>query len=124
MAWPGKNPSTPTFGNINLTETMTNLLKLIQNQIHISSRHGPVNASSPTLSNINLTQVIASLLVVWKITKKWLRNLYFHSYNFYMSYKLFSCLTSFSRGGPVNSSTPNFYNISLTETLPNLLFAI
>ena len=40
------------------------------------------------------------------MTEKGCINLYFHSYTFYMSYKLFSYLGSLSCFCPVNSSTP------------------
>ena len=58
------------------------------------SRRGIVNPSSLTFSNINLTQVMTNLLVVPKITEKWLQNVYFHRYNFNMSCKSFSSLSS------------------------------
>ena len=87
------------------------------------SRRGLVNPLSPTFPNINLTQAIAKLLAVWKITQKWLQNLYFYRYNFNISYKSFFYLTSLSRRDPANPSTPTFYKIHLTETMLNLLAA-
>ena len=83
------HPSTPTFDNIILTETMTNLivawkfnfknLCLYPKSFHITlkpnsylmsiSRRGPVNPSTPTFPNINLTKPIKNLLVILKITE-------------------------------------------------------
>ena len=65
---------------------------------------------------------MVNFLVVWKITEKWLQNLYFHRYDFNMIYKLFSYLASLSRK-PGKSVTPTFGNINLTETMLNLLVA-
>ena len=87
------------------------------------SRRGLVNPPSPTFPNINLTQAIAKLLAVWKITQKWLQNLYFYRYNFNITYKSFFYLTSLSRRDPVNPSTPTFYKTHMTETMLNLLAA-
>ena len=47
-------------------------------------------------------------------------NLYYHPFSLFKRQKLFSYLTSFSRRGPVNRSTPNFPNINLTRTIANL----
>ena len=69
-------------------------------------RRGSVNPANLTVPNINLTKAMTNLLAVWKMTEKGCINLYFHSYTFYMSYKLFSYLGSLSCFCPVNSSTP------------------
>ena len=88
------NPSTPSFPNINLTKTMTNLLivwkmtekgynnlYLLTKVFHKSSksnsylmpisRRGPVNLSTPTFDNISLTEAMTNLLVVWKFDQRW-----------------------------------------------------
>ena len=46
-------------------------------------------------------------------------NLYYHPFNLSKGQRLFSYLTSFSRRGPVNTSTPSFTNINLTKTITN-----
>ena len=50
-----------------------------------------------------------------------LENIYFHRYHFNLSYKPFSSLISLSRRGPLNPSSPTFYNINVTEAMLNLL---
>ena len=87
------NSSSPTFGNINFTEAMTNLIvvwKFHQNgcknlYLHPNpfksssksssyrtsiSRCCPVAASSHTFPNINLRKTMGNLPIVWKITEK------------------------------------------------------
>ena len=95
------NLSTPTFGNINLTETVTNLLVVwkVKNEcnnlyFHSKSfkktnlkpksylvsvfRCSPEIPSTSTLPNINLTKVSKNLLVASKIIKNGCRNLCLH----------------------------------------------
>ena len=50
-------------------------------------------------------------------------NLYYHPFSLSKGQNLFSYLTSLSRRGPVNPSTPTFGNINLTETMTNLIVA-
>ena len=47
-------------------------------------------------------------------------NLYFHTHNLDARQKSFFHLTSVSRRGPVNTSTPIFPNINLKKTITNL----
>ena len=49
-----------------------------------------------TFPYINLSKTIKNSLVVWKITKMWLENLYFQPCTFDMNYKAFSFKTSLS----------------------------
>ena len=133
------NPSTQTFGNINLTEAMDviflllgirskttarisictlNTLKLPSNQVHLKpvSRRCLATLSNHTFANVNLAKMMAILLIVWKMTEKGCNDLYFHSCTFNMSCKSFFFLRALSPRGYVNSSTPIFSNINLTET--------
>ena len=89
------NPSTLTFSNINLTQTMTDLLVdlkplkeiyLHTNTFNMSSKSfsylkpvfhpGPVNLSFPTFFNNNLTKAITYLPVLWKVTEKCLQSIF------------------------------------------------
>ena len=52
-----------------------------------------------------------------KSLKKDCNNFNFHLHTFDERQKSFSCLTSLSRHGPVNPSTPTFGNINLIEAM-------
>ena len=90
------NLSTPTFDNINPTETIIILLpawkfnqtgwnnlyfhpkffKITSNSntyLIPVSRRGPVNLSTETFPNINLTQPKWNFFFAWKINPKWLQ---------------------------------------------------
>ena len=99
------NPSTTTFGNINLTETMTNLIvawkfnqndwkklylhpkafKIISNQIHIWC-HSPVVArwihQSLLFSISTIQKQLKTYLLFRKSLKNACNNLYFRPYSF------------------------------------------
>ena len=107
------NPSTPTFGNISLTETMSVMFLLLGNSLkndcknlylyskpfkltfqsssHLASVSWCclVTLSTHTFPNINLTKAMTNLLTVCKITEKDYDDLDFHSCIFKMSYKSF-----------------------------------
>ena len=140
------NPSTSTFGNINITETMTKLiaaLKFNQNgckdlylhprpfksNFKLNSflmshfRCGLVNPSTPTFSGIDLAKTIRNYLLFRMSLKNGCNNHYFYPYTFNMSYKWFPHLTSLSCRGPVDPSTPIFGNINLTEAT-NVIFLL
>ena len=93
-SWLGKS-STPTFGNISLTKTITDIIvvwKLNQKRLKKSLfypkvskiifksnlylmsifHRGQVTPSSPFFPNTNLTKTIGNLLVVSNVTKIWL----------------------------------------------------
>ena len=113
------NPSTPNFGNINLTETMTNLIRNVCKNLYLHPKplkvtfksnsylmpiscRGPVTLSIPNFPNINLTKTLTNLLVVWKMTEKGLNNFYLLPKVFHRSSKLNLYLMPISRRGPVN----------------------
>ena len=87
----------------------------------VSVSHGSlVNPSTPTFPNIHLTKTMTIYLLFGKSLKKGCNDLYFHPFNFNLSSKTFSYLTSFSCRGWVNPSTPTFGNIDLTEIIIDL----
>ena len=139
------NPSTPTFGNINLPGETVNLISVENsvsngwNNLYLHPKPfksmfkpnsylmsircpGLVNPSVPTFLNINLTKTIRNLLLASKITKKWLQESIFPPLYLY-ELEIISYVASLSRRGPVNMSAPTFYNINLTETMTKLLDA-
>ena len=109
-----------------------NSLYLPSNQIHIwfiliynilISCRGSVNPSTPTFPNMNLAKKLRIYLLFRKSLKIGCNNLYIHTYTFDGRWESFSYLTSLSRRGPVNPSTPIFLNINLRETITNLIAA-
>ena len=127
------NPSTPTFGNIILTETMSVMFLLLGNSIKNDcknlylyskpfkltfksssplasiSRHCPVTLSTHTFLNINLTKAMTNLLTVCKITEKDYDDLDFHSCTFDMSYKSFFFSHGTFSSWPCKFVYPNFW---------------
>ena len=87
------------------------------------SRRGSVIPSTPTLPNINLTETIKIYLLHENRIKNDFKNLSLHHKPFQITFKSNSCLTSLSRRGTVNPSTPTFGSISLIETITNLVVA-
>ena len=85
------------------------------------SRRSPVNRSPPIFP-ISIVQGQLQIYLLFQMSpKNGCNNLYYHPFSLSKGNKLFSYLTSFSRRGPVNPSTPNFPNINLTRTITNLL---
>ena len=85
------NLSTPTFPNISLTKTMTNLFivsiitgkrwnnlyflpeafqRSWKSNLMAISRRSLLNLSTANLGSINLTETMVNLLVAWKFNKK------------------------------------------------------
>ena len=84
------------------------------------SLRGPVNPSTVNFPNINLTRRTTDVPVFQMSPKYSRNNLNYHPFRLSKLQKLFSYLTSLSRCGPLNLSTPNFHNINLTRIITNL----
>ena len=109
-----------------LKNSMKNSCKdlYLANHIHIWCQFPAVTRQirQPTLFPIwTLQKQLKIYLLFEKSLKISCNNLYFHFYTIDMGCKSFSYLTSFSRRGPVNLSTPTFGNINLTEKMVNVI---
>ena len=81
------------------------------------SRRSPVNRSPPIFP-ISIVQGQLQIYLLFQMsTKNGCNNLYYHPFSLSKGQNLFSYLTSLSRRGPVNPSTPNFPISILQEQL-------
>ena len=83
----------------------------------------PAKSVNPNLSNINLIKQKQIYLLLGNTIKNCWKNRYLQPKSFKSTFKTNSYLMSISRRDPLNPSTPIFGNISLIETMTNLVVA-